>query len=50
MIQKILQENILLPLRDKVRIEVSARGEDACAIGAAALVLDDLLREPMSSL
>jgi glucokinase-like ROK family protein len=49
-IQKILQENILPPLRDKVRVEVSARGEDACAIGAAALVLDDLLREPMSSL
>lgn len=49
-IRKILQENILPPLRDKVRVEVSARGEDACAIGAAALVLDDLVREPMSSM
>ncbi len=49
-IQRTLQDNVLPPLRDKVRVEVSTRGEDACAIGAAALVLDDLLREPMSSL
>ncbi len=49
-IYQVLQENVLQPLRDKVRVEVSTRGEDACAIGAAALVLDDLLREPMSSM
>jgi glucokinase-like ROK family protein len=49
-IAQVLQENALPPLRDRVRIEVSARGEDACTIGAAALVLDDLLREPMGSM
>lgn len=49
-IQSILRDNILPPLRDKVRVEISSHGENACAIGAVALVLDDLLREPMSSL
>lgn len=49
-IQSILHDNILPPLRDKIRVELSSHGEDACAIGAVALVLDDLLREPMSSL
>ena len=49
-IQTILHDNILPPLRDKIRVELSSHGEDACAIGAVALVLDDLLREPMSSL
>lgn len=49
-IQSIINAEILPPLRDKIRVEISSHGEDACAIGAVALVLDDLLREPMSSL
>jgi glucokinase-like ROK family protein len=49
-IHQVLQENVLPPLRDNVRVEITARGEDACTIGAAALVLDDLLREPMNSM
>lgn len=49
-IQFILRDNVLPPLRDKIRVEISSHGDNACAIGAVALVLDDLLREPMSSL
>jgi glucokinase-like ROK family protein len=49
-IQNILIQNILPPLRDKIRVDVSAQGEDACALGAVAFVLDNLLREPMNSL
>lgn len=49
-LHQVLHENVLPPLRDIVRVEVAALGEEACAIGAAALVLDDLLREPMNSM
>jgi len=42
-----MQQNVLPPLRNITRIEVSARGEDACLLGAIALVLDDILREPL---
>jgi hypothetical protein len=42
-----MQQNVMPPLRNITRIEVSARGEDACLLGAIALVLDDILREPL---
>lgn len=49
-IQKIIQENALPPLRDRTRLEVSAQGEDASVFGAIAFVLDNVLREPINSL
>jgi predicted NBD/HSP70 family sugar kinase len=45
-----LQSNILPPLRSAIRIEASAQGENACLLGAIALVLDDILREPLNSI
>ncbi len=42
-----IQQNVMPPLRHITRIETSARGEDACLLGAIALVLDDILREPL---
>jgi glucokinase-like ROK family protein len=42
-----IQENILLPLREGIRLEVSTQGMDASVIGAVALVLDDIVREPL---
>jgi len=35
----------LQPSADGVRIAFSERGVDACAMGAVAIVLDDILRE-----
>ena len=49
-IKSYMQKNILFPLRDSIQVEISANGEDACALGTVALVLDDILREPMYSL
>lgn len=46
-IQQYIQENVLLPLRGSVRIEGSAHGLDACVLGAIALVLDNVVREPL---
>ena len=45
-----LQENILPPLRESIRLEVSSQGLDASVIGAVALVLDDIVREPLYSM
>jgi glucokinase-like ROK family protein len=45
-----LQANILPPLRERTRVEVSAQGEEACVLGAVAFVLDNILREPITSL
>lgn len=42
-----LSTSILPPLRDHIRVEVSVQGEDASTLGAVALVLDDILREPL---
>jgi hypothetical protein len=36
----------LQPPCENVRITGSAHGADACVMGAIALVLDDILREP----
>jgi glucokinase-like ROK family protein len=38
----------LKPPCENIRFTASAHGEDACVMGAVALVLDDILREPMS--
>jgi len=46
-IKNSLQANILPPLRDSIRVESSPQGLDACVLGAVALVLDDILREPL---
>lgn len=45
-IEQVVQENALKPACDNVRIAASAHGTDACLMGAIALVLDDILREP----
>ncbi len=49
-IEAALQTNVLHPLRELTRIEASLQGEDACLLGAIALVLDNIWREPLSSL
>jgi glucokinase-like ROK family protein len=40
-------ESALKPSCENIRFEASGHGEDACVMGAVALVLDDILREPM---
>jgi glucokinase-like ROK family protein len=40
-------ESALKPPCEHARFEASAHGADACVMGAVALVLDDILREPM---
>lgn len=49
-INSALKNDILPPLRNFTRIESSTQGEDACLLGAIALVLDDILREPFNGL
>ncbi len=44
------QKNLLWPLRDSIRIEVTTHIEDATTLGAVALVLDDIVREPVYAL
>lgn len=44
------QQQVLPPLRDTFEIVASAHGVDACTMGAIALVMDDILREPMMNL
>jgi len=44
-----LESNILPPLRKTIRIESSSETDDACLLGAIALVLDDILREPLNA-
>lgn len=43
-----MKANALPPLREITRVEPSAHGEDACLLGAVALVMDDILREPLN--
>lgn len=45
-IQQEVESNALRLSNDNLRIVTSAYGVDACVMGAAALVLDDILREP----
>jgi len=40
-------ESALKPACENVRFVASAHGADACVMGAVALVLDDILREPV---
>jgi len=44
------QQQVLSPLRDTFEVLASAHGVDACTMGAVALVMDDILREPMMNL
>jgi glucokinase-like ROK family protein len=44
-IQKTIFSNALQPSTDSLRLAFSERGADACALGAIAIVLDDILRE-----
>jgi glucokinase-like ROK family protein len=46
-IENTVCENALKPPCENVHFAASAHGEDACVMGAVALVLDDILREPM---
>jgi glucokinase-like ROK family protein len=47
-VQQTISECALAPARENVRVAASAHGTDACLIGAIALVLEDILREPIS--
>jgi glucokinase-like ROK family protein len=44
-IEKTIFSNALQPSTDSLRLAFSERGADACALGAIAIVLDDILRE-----
>ena len=44
-IEKMVFSSSLPPSADNLRIAFSERGSDACALGAVAIVLDDILRE-----
>jgi hypothetical protein len=44
-IEKTIFSNALQPSTDSLRLAFSERGADACALGAVAIVLDDILRE-----
>jgi glucokinase-like ROK family protein len=44
-IEKTIFSNVLQPSADGLRIAFSERGANACALGAVAIVLDDILRE-----
>ena len=48
-VTRLINENALAPARENVRLAASAHGTDACLMGAVALVLDDILREPISA-
>jgi glucokinase len=45
-IERVVTANTLAPGREHLRIIPAAHGIDACVMGAVALVLDDILREP----
>ena len=46
-IERVVLANTLAPEREHLRIIPSAHGTDACVMGAIALVLDDILCEPV---
>ena len=48
-VERVMCENALTPPCDNVRVAPSAHGIDACLMGAVALVLEDILREPFSA-
>lgn len=45
-IQQTLCDNALKPSCENIRLAASAHGTDACMMGAVALVVDDIFREP----
>jgi hypothetical protein len=46
-IEKTVEGNALQPSGQTLRIAASAHGADACLVGKIALVVDDILREPI---
>lgn len=46
---RLINENALAPASENVHVAASAHGTDACLMGAVALVLEDILREPIST-
>ena len=48
-VERLIRTNALAPASENVRVAASAHGIDACLMGAIALVLDDVLREPISA-
>jgi glucokinase-like ROK family protein len=48
-IERIVLENALPPSCENLRVAPSAHGIDACLMGAVALVLEDIWREPISA-
>jgi glucokinase-like ROK family protein len=46
-IENTVRENALKPSCENVQFAASAHGADACVMGTVALVLDDVLREPI---
>jgi len=46
-IERVVSANTLAPGKEHLRIIPSAHGADACVMGAIALVLDEILREPV---
>jgi hypothetical protein len=46
-IEETVQKHALPQPYEIVKIIASAHGADACVMGAVALVLDEILREPM---
>lgn len=49
-IARVVQETVLPPLRSSIRVQTSTLEGDACVLGTVALVLDDIIREPLYSL
>ena len=47
LIEETVREHALEQPREIVEVAASAHGADACVMGAVALVLDEILREPM---
>jgi predicted NBD/HSP70 family sugar kinase len=48
-IEKTIFSNALQPTTENLRVEFSGRNTEACALGAVAVVLDDILREMVIS-
>ena len=46
-VERLMRANALAPSGENVRLAASAHGVDASLMGAVALVLDDILREPI---
>jgi glucokinase-like ROK family protein len=45
-VERVVHANTLVLAKDQFKIIPSAHGSDACVMGAIALVLDDIIREP----